>query len=122
MVQTSMYWSGTTEKLLVQQTPLGELKQTSQKVHCFLQPHIDKATTAPALQLSPAGDQTLGLTPVLVAASFGQTKALEFLKSVGADLNLARVDGATALDLALDQEHSETAAWLEQNGVARVLA
>ncbi|CAK9081460.1 unnamed protein product [Durusdinium trenchii] len=80
------------------------------------------ATTAPALQLSPAGDQTLGLTPVLVAASFGQTKALEFLKSVGADLNLARVDGATALDLALDQEHSETAAWLEQNGVARVLA
>ena len=83
-------------------------------------------------------------------------KALEFLKSVGADLNLARVDGATALDLALDQEHSETdlclkhclcfcfnnstrettsffgsvphcarateAAWLEQNGVARVLA
>ena len=69
-----MYRSGTTEKLLVQQTPLGELKQTSQKVHCFLQPHIDKATTAPALQLSPAGDQTLGLTPVLVAASFGQTK------------------------------------------------
>jgi len=80
------------------------------------------ATTAPALALSDAGDQTLGLTPVLVAATYGQTKALEFLKAAGADLNLARVDGATALDLAIDQEHSETAAWLEQNGVQRVLA
>lgn len=35
-------------------------------------------------------------------------QALEFLKAAGADLNLARVDGATALDLAIDQEHSET--------------
>eukprot|EP00435_Cladocopium_sp_Y103_P057743 s25_g20.t1 len=77
------------------------------------------ATTAPALQLSPAGDMSLGLTPVLVAAQFGQIKALEILKSAGADLNFARVDGATALDLAIDQEHSETAAWLEQNGVAK---
>lgn len=77
------------------------------------------ATTAPALQLSPAGDMSLGLTPVLVAAQFGQIKALEALKSAGADLNFARADGATALDLALDQEHSETAAWLEQNGVAK---
>lgn len=77
------------------------------------------ATTAPALQLSPAGDMSLGLTPVLVAAQYGQIKALEILKAAGADLNFARVDGATALDLAIDQEHSETAAWLEQNGVAK---
>ena len=34
-----------------------------------------KATTAPALQLSPAGDMSLGLTPVLVAAQYGQIKA-----------------------------------------------
>ena len=38
-----------------------------------------KATTAPALALSDAGDQTLGLTPVLVAATYGQTKAWERL-------------------------------------------
>ena len=38
-------------------------------------------------------------------------QALEALKSAGADLNFARADGATALDLALDQEHSETVLW-----------
>ena len=97
-----------------------------------------EAATAPALQLSPAGDMSLDLTPALVAASYGQTKAvgsnkpshfqsmfvpsclhvsiwlccylqvLEFLKAAGADLTLARQDGATALDLAIDQEHTET--------------
>ena len=36
---------------------------------------FSKATTAPALQLSPAGDMSLGLTPVLVAAQYGQIKA-----------------------------------------------
>ncbi|CAJ1405193.1 unnamed protein product [Effrenium voratum] len=79
------------------------------------------ATTAPALELSPAGDVSLGLTPVLVAASFGQTKALELLASLGADLNLARADGATALDLAADKDHAETVSWLEQNGAVRGL-
>ncbi|CAE7531109.1 atad3-b [Symbiodinium natans] len=79
------------------------------------------ATTAPAFSLSPDGDVSLGLTPTLVAASFGQTQALEFLKSAGCDLNLQRGDGATALDLALDQGHADTAAWLEANGAARGL-
>ena len=36
---------------------------------------------------------------------------MEILKAAGADLNFARVDGATALDLAIDQEHSETVLW-----------
>eukprot|EP00930_Biecheleria_cincta_P064384 TRINITY_DN49967_c0_g1_i1.p1 TRINITY_DN49967_c0_g1~~TRINITY_DN49967_c0_g1_i1.p1 ORF type:complete len:223 (+),score=56.47 TRINITY_DN49967_c0_g1_i1:75-743(+) len=74
------------------------------------------ATTAPALQLSAAGDMSLGLSPAHVAAQFGQTKVLEFLKSVGADLNIKRTDGATALDFAVDQEHAETADWLRSNG------
>ena len=48
--------------------------------HCLNSSHAGesfepKATTAPALALSDAGDQTLGLTPVLVAATYGQTKA-----------------------------------------------
>ena len=36
-------------------------------------------------------------------------EALELLASLGADLNLARADGATALDLAADKDHAETA-------------
>lgn len=77
------------------------------------------AITAPALSLSADGDISLGLTPVHVAATFGQTQALDFLKSLGCDLNFKRADGATALDLALDAEQSETAAWLEKNGAVR---
>eukprot|EP00439_Symbiodinium_sp_Y106_P056380 s2371_g7.t3 len=80
------------------------------------------AITAPAFSLSADGDMCLGLTPVHVAASFGQTQALDFLKSLGCDLNFKRGDGATALDLAVDQEQAETAAWLEKNGAARARA
>ena len=35
-------------------------------------------------------------------------QALDFLKSLGCDLNFKRGDGATALDLAVDQEQAET--------------
>jgi len=77
------------------------------------------AATAPALALSPDGDASLSLLPAHVAAMFGQTVALTFLAGAGADLNCRRPDGATPLDLALEQGHEEAAQWLGDNGGVR---
>jgi ankyrin repeat protein len=74
------------------------------------------ATTAPAFELAEDGSASLFLTPVHVAATYGQVGALELLKQAGADLNSRRPDGTTALDLAQDAEQTEAASWLLSNG------
>jgi len=74
------------------------------------------ATTAPAFELAEDGSASLFLTPVHVAATYGQVGALELLKQAGADLNSRRPDGTTALDLAQDAAQTEAATWLLNNG------
>merc|ERR1719362_117161 len=77
------------------------------------------AATAPALDMSPAGDMSSSLYPVHVAAIYGQLEALRVLHSSGADLNCSRPDGATPLDFAEDVEQHEVAAWLLARGGIR---
>ena len=50
------------------------------------------ASTAPAFELAEDGSASLSLTPVHVAATYGQVEALTFLHSAGADL-AAKVPG-----------------------------
>lgn len=81
-----------------------------------------KAPTAPALELSLDGTQSLHLTPAHVAAMFGQVAALRVLEAAGANLSVHRPDGATPLDLASDQDQEEAAAWLAGRGAAATAA
>mmetsp|Transcript_104270 Transcript_104270/g.299856 ORF Transcript_104270/g.299856 Transcript_104270/m.299856 type:complete len:506 (-) Transcript_104270:218-1735(-) len=74
------------------------------------------AQTAPAADISPAGDVSLSLCPAHVAAMAGQLGTLEVLHSSGADLNCKRPDGATPFDFAEDQDQTEAAAWLALRG------
>mmetsp|Transcript_96298 Transcript_96298/g.272233 ORF Transcript_96298/g.272233 Transcript_96298/m.272233 type:complete len:216 (-) Transcript_96298:109-756(-) len=77
------------------------------------------AATAPAYELSPDGDASLSLSPVHVAATYGQLEVLKLLKAKGVDINQRRPDGVTALDFAEDSDQTEVAAWLLANGGVR---
>ena len=60
-----------------------------------------------------ARDKVRQSTPLIVAAFFGQTKAVEFLITEGADLFCRNLDNATALDTARFAEHHQIAEILE---------
>ncbi len=60
-----------------------------------------------------ARDQERQSTPLIVAASVGQTEAVEFLIAEGADLFYCNLDNATALDVARLSQHRQIVEVLE---------
>ncbi len=63
--------------------------------------------------------RTDGLTPMHMAALYGQRDATEYLLSQGADVNAVARHSGTPLDLVAEGENRESAAWLASKG-ARV--
>jgi len=57
-----------------------------------------------------------GLTPVLEAAASGDLPILELLVAHGGDVTTETEQGKTAVALALEHEHPETADWLRAHG------
>jgi ankyrin repeat protein len=69
-------------------------------------------TAEPRAQYRPVG----GLTAFLYAARDGCSECVEALVSAGADVNFPTPDGMTALMLALDNDHNDTAKLLLARG------
>ncbi len=57
-----------------------------------------------------------GLTPVLEAAMGGSVPILEMLVAHGGDLTAETEQGKTAVSIALEYKHPETAEWLRSRG------
>jgi ankyrin repeat protein len=57
-----------------------------------------------------------GLTPVLEAAAGGDLPLLELLVAHGGDVTAETEQGKTAVSLALEHTHPETAEWLRKHG------
>jgi len=58
----------------------------------------------------------LGETPLMAAAQMGHAEAVKQLLARGADPNIKEKEGKTALSLALEYQHPEIAAILQQHG------
>ena len=58
------------------------------------------------------------MTPLHVAASHGNIEVVQFLVSVGCQLNATDKDTRTALHIAASQAHEAVAEFLIQNGIS----
>ena len=67
------------------------------------------------VEVNLIGDD-LGETPLMAAAQMGHAEAVKILLAHGADPNLKTKEGKTALSLALEYNHPEIAAVLQQRG------
>lgn len=63
----------------------------------------------------PLVDNSLGMTPLIVAAAVGNTSLVEDLLLQGADASAEDCDGDTALSLALERGHQETVGVLRKH-------
>ena len=61
-------------------------------------------------------DEESGSTPLHHAASWGRVEVTELLVAEGADLNVRTISGVTALERALQNNHSQIAAFLRAHG------
>lgn len=63
-------------------------------------PELLKAEADVRLKSGPTAKYLPGATPLIIAASVGSERAVEFLLNAGSDPNSLTVDGMTALDVA----------------------
>lgn len=62
-----------------------------------------------------------GLTPLLLAASIGNIKALHYLLDKGCDINASDIEGNTALHHAVKQKHHQIISILIQKGINQAI-